>query len=207
MTGQIALKRIRILQILVLINLTLSLYNYIGIMGAQCRDRPVKEPNLLIFTGQKFADMAKQDSPTGSRHQVTRITLGVLEAFLALNAFGGGIYGMAGAEGVPLELLEGSPFDSYFIPSLFLFISVGGGFALAAVATFAGWRTSRTFSFAAVTIVFAWLAVQLAIIGYISWMQPVTAVMALMILLLAMKYRPPIRAKLGENYDERHINT
>ena len=32
-----------------------------------------------------------------------RVVLGTLLAFLALNAFGGGIYGLMGAEGVPVE--------------------------------------------------------------------------------------------------------
>ena len=46
-------------------------------------------------------------------------SLGILLAFLALNAFGGGYYGMSGAKDVPLEWLEGGPFKNYFIPSLF----------------------------------------------------------------------------------------
>ena len=49
-----------------------------------------------------------------------RLVLGGLLAFGALNAFGGGVYGLSGAEGVPLELLEGSPFKTYFVPSLIL---------------------------------------------------------------------------------------
>lgn len=119
-----------------------------------------------------------------------RIILGILEGFLALNAFGGGWYGMSGAEDVPLELLEGSPFRNYFLPGLFLFVAVGGSMLLASIAVFARWRAARAFSYAAVAIVLAWLAVQVAIIGYVSWMQPVTAVIALMILLLARKYHP-----------------
>ena len=59
---------------------------------------------------------------------IIRYTLGVLLAFGALNAFGGGYYGMQGAEGVPLEWLEGSPFKDYFLPGLILFAVVGGSF-------------------------------------------------------------------------------
>jgi len=50
-----------------------------------------------------------------------RYSLGALLIILAVNAFGGGYYGMAGAEGVPIEWLNGSPFPNYFIPGLFLF--------------------------------------------------------------------------------------
>jgi hypothetical protein len=118
-----------------------------------------------------------------------QMLLGILEAFLALNAFGGGYYGMAGAEGVSLELLQGSPFKSYFIPGLFLFAAVGGSLLLASVAVFARWKQARNLSFAAVAIVLAWLAVQVYFIGFMSWMQPATAVIALVILTLTIVYR------------------
>jgi len=110
--------------------------------------------------------------------------LGVLLAFVALNAFGGGYYGMSGSENIPLEWLEGSPFSSYFIPGLILFMVIGGLFLFASVAMFARFRIARTASFIAVLAVFIWLAVQVTIIGYVSWMQPVTAAVALVILFL-----------------------
>ena len=67
-----------------------------------------------------------------------RYLLGGLLAFGAINAFGGGYYGLSGAEGVPTEWLEGSPFSDYFIPSLVLFTVVGGSFLFAAIAVFSG---------------------------------------------------------------------
>ncbi len=116
--------------------------------------------------------------------KIIRYTLGTLLVFLALNAFGGGYYGISGAEGVPLELLEGSPFESYFIPSLILIFVVGGSALFASIAVFAGSKFARTASFANAIIVFGWLSVQVVIIGYISWMQPTTALLALVILVL-----------------------
>ena len=50
-----------------------------------------------------------------------RRSLGTLLLLVALNAFGGGWYGMAGADAVPISWLEGSPFRDYFIPSMILF--------------------------------------------------------------------------------------
>ena len=114
-----------------------------------------------------------------------RYVLGGLLAFGALNAFGGGYYGMAGAEDVPREWLEGSPFDDYFIPSLVLFIVVGGSFLAAAIAVFAKLRIARTAAFAAGAIVLGWIAVETAVIGYVSWMQPATTIGGLLVLLLA----------------------
>jgi hypothetical protein len=114
-----------------------------------------------------------------------RYALGGLLAFGALNAFGGGYYGMAGAEGVPREWLEGSPFDDYFIPSLLLFVVVGGSFLAAAIAVFARLHIARAAAFAAGAIVLGWLAVETAIIGYVSWMQPATTIGGLLVVLLA----------------------
>lgn len=111
-----------------------------------------------------------------------RYLSGFLLAFLALNAFGGGYYGMAGAEGIPMELLEGSPFKSYFIPGMFLFVAIGGACLFSAIAIFARWRIARKAALSAALLILAWLIVQVAIIGYMSWMQPVTALLALLIL-------------------------
>lgn len=117
-------------------------------------------------------------------HSVIHYTLGILLAFGALNAFAGGYYGMSGAEGVPVEWLKGSPFHTYFIPSLILFIFVGGAFMTAAIAVFARLHFARLAALSAVAIVYSWLIVQIAIIGYVSWMQPATAVVTLVILVL-----------------------
>lgn len=118
-------------------------------------------------------------------HRIVRICLGVLLSFLALNAFGGGYYGMSGAEGVPPELLEGSAFKNYFIPGLVLFTVVGGLSMATAVMVFKKSRYSKNLSFTLVVILFIWLAVQISIIGYVSWMQPTTAAIGLVILILA----------------------
>ena len=124
------------------------------------------------------------------RRDPIRWILGGLLAFLALNAFGGGYYGLSGAPGVPTEWLAGSPFQSYFVPSLILFVVVGGAFLTAAIAVFANARWRRLAVAAAVVIVAAWLAVQVAIIGYVSWMQPVTAIAAAIVAVLAARLPP-----------------
>ena len=111
--------------------------------------------------------------------------LAVLLTFVALNAFAGGFYGMSGAEGVPTEWLSGTPFHDYFIPSLILFVVVGGSSLIAAIAVFLGHRLARPAAFGAVAILFVWLGVQLSIIGYVSWMQPTTATVGLLVLVLA----------------------
>ena len=115
------------------------------------------------------------------------VVLGGLLALLALNAFAGGYYGLLGAKDVPPEWLEGSPFSNYFIPSLFLFVVIGGFLTLAAVAVFARWRNARALALGAGALVLAWLAIQVMMLGYVSWMQPATAIVALLILVLATR--------------------
>ncbi len=95
-----------------------------------------------------------------------RTSLGGLLAFGAVNAFAGGYYGMAGAADVPKEWLEGSPFDSYFIPGLVLFVVVGGSLLAAAIAVFARLPIARTMASAAGAIVLGWLVVETAIMPF-----------------------------------------
>jgi hypothetical protein len=111
-------------------------------------------------------------------------SLGILLLLVAINAFGGGYYGMAGAKNVPTEWLKGSPFQSYFIPSLILFVCVGGSALFAAIVVFRRHRIARKAAFICGMIILFWLAVQVAIIGYVSWMQPTTAVAAVFIIFL-----------------------
>jgi hypothetical protein len=113
-----------------------------------------------------------------------RYSLGGLLAFGALNAFGGGYYGLSGAEGVPTQWLKGSPFTDYIVPSLILIVVVGGSFLMAAIAVFTGLRIARRTAVAAGLVVLGWLAAQLAIIGYVSWMQPTTAIAGVVVLVL-----------------------
>lgn len=111
--------------------------------------------------------------------------LGILLLFLALNAFFGGYYGMAGAEGVPREWLTGTPFQNYFIPGLILAVVVGGASLSAGLLVLLRHAYARSAALAAAAIILGWIVVQVAIIGYVSWMQPSVFVMGLVILLLA----------------------
>ena len=116
-----------------------------------------------------------------------RNALGILLLVLAINAFGGGYYGMAGAKNIPTEWLKGSPFSNYFVPSLILLVGIGGSALLAAIFVFRQYTQARKAAFICGIIVILWLIVQVTIIGYVSWMQPTTAVAAILILLLAWK--------------------
>jgi hypothetical protein len=120
---------------------------------------------------------------------MTRYVLAAVLGLVALNAFAGGYYGMSGAEGVPVEWLHGSPFHSYWAPSLILFVVVGGAYATGAIAVLARGRRATMLAFAAVVVGAVWLVTQVAIIGYVSWMQPATAAAIVVAFLLALRLR------------------
>ncbi|HET7116634.1 MAG TPA: hypothetical protein VFI29_09095 [Hanamia sp.] len=120
-----------------------------------------------------------------SNAKTIRNILGVLLLLVAINAFGGGYYGMAGAIGVPIEWLQGSPFTSYFIPGLFLFTVIGGWALFASILVFMKKKFAPKAALISSEMVLLWLVVQISIIGYVSWMQPTTAVAAVLIILLA----------------------
>jgi hypothetical protein len=114
--------------------------------------------------------------------------LGILLLIVAVNAFGGGYYGMSGAPNVPVEWLRGSPFKTYFIPALILFFGVGGISLIASILVFTNHAVARKMAFYAGVIIMGWLITQVIIIGYVSWMQPATAVAAILILVLVRFY-------------------
>ena len=124
-----------------------------------------------------------------AKGKTVRYLLGILLLIVAVNAFAGGYNGMAGAEGVPLEWLDDSPFRSYLVPSLVLFFVVGGSCLFAAIAAFKGKKSARKAAIAAALVMLSWIGTQLVIIGYVSWLQPATVIAAILILMLATALR------------------
>jgi hypothetical protein len=120
-----------------------------------------------------------------STEKLIHYSLGILLLIVAINAFGGGYYGMAGAKDVPIEWLKNTPFQNYFIPGLILFVVVGGTSLFAAYVVFKRLSYARSTALVSGIVILVWLIIQMAIIGYVSWMQPATAVAALLILFLA----------------------
>lgn len=70
------------------------------------------------------------------RHKRVRLTLAVLEAFVALTAIGCGLGLEIGAIQFPLAWLAGTPFGDYALPGLLMAIIVGGSSLLAAATIF-----------------------------------------------------------------------
>ena len=90
--------------------------------------------------------------------------LGFLQAFIGVGAVAGGL-GLAldpsgEGLGIPLELLEETPFATFLIPGIVLFVVNGLGSLAGAVVSFARHRYAGETAIALGTFLIAWLLVQ-----------------------------------------------
>jgi hypothetical protein len=104
------------------------------------------------------------------RYKALRIAAVVLLVFQGFGAVGGGGVLMLGPRGeimpLPLSLLSGSPFSTYFVPGLVLFTVLGVGPLIVAVLA---WRRPRLAPLLTIGVggaLLIWMAVEIAIIGY-----------------------------------------
>ena len=120
-------------------------------------------------------------------NRVTRIALVVLEVLMGLAAVGGGL-DLVLTNGqlmrMPAELLEGSPFADFFIPGLVL-LAVRIANLASAVAVLRRHRWGAPASAVVGIMWMGWFAVQVAVVGFLNWQQPVYFAVGLLIIVLA----------------------
>lgn len=146
---------------------------------------PYAKPQPMV----RYNSQYMQTGHKQSTEKLIRYSLGSLLLLEAVNAFGGGYYGMSGAEAIPLTWLSGSVFKTYFIPGLILFVCVGIPALIAGVAVLKHHRIAGKAAITSGVISIIWIVVQLFIIGYVSWLQPLIVILAIIILILAMLLR------------------
>lgn len=107
--------------------------------------------------------------------------------------------------GMTTDLLEGTPFRDYLIPGIILFLFIGVFQLLTAygLVTHSKWRWpdalnpikpqcwAWTASWAAGVITITWIAVETALLGYVSFLQPLIFVWALV--LITLSFLPGVR--------------
>lgn len=100
------------------------------------------------------------------KYKGLRIVIGVITAFIALTAIGGGMALLSGLEGerFPLVWLGGTPFKNYTIPALLLTIVVGGSSLIACITIFKNLKTGIVFSLVAGMIMVGFIAVEVLIL-------------------------------------------
>lgn len=103
------------------------------------------------------------------------IGLGVLQAFVGLGALGGGIMLVrdpsGSAMGLPMRILEGSPFPDFLIPGLFLLVVNGIGNMIGAVLSFTNRRSAPELAIILGAILVVWIVIQVVIIISIHWLH------------------------------------
>lgn len=127
---------------------------------------------------------------------MTRSRRGLLagaHVVMAANAFAGAWYAVAGAPDVPREWLAGTPFDTYVVPGLVLGGIVGGTQVAAGVALARSAGRAHDVSVAASGVLLAWITTQVAMIGYVSPLQPIVFGWALLALVAAARRSAPLR--------------
>ena len=102
-----------------------------------------------------------------------RIVLLVLETLSGVSAVLGGIGLIGGWLGLSKSHLEQTPFDSYAIPGLILVFVVGGLLGIAAWMVKSNGKYALEASLTAGFVLLGWIAIQIIMIGLISWLQPI----------------------------------
>jgi len=133
-----------------------------------------------------------------------RNTMLILLAFLGLGAIGGGALLIISPNGtlmgMPLSLLDNSPFHSFLLPGIFLFTILGIAPCLLIVALvrkpasifaerlncYHDMHWAWTFSIYLAFILIAWIQLEIAFIQTISWLHTFYMFLAIIILFVAL---------------------
>ncbi len=117
-----------------------------------------------------------------------------MDLFVAVSAIAGGFAILAGWLAPPIEALQGSIFTSYDVPALALPVAVGGVALVASIALIRHLIWAATASVVAGLTLTAYLVVEVATIGLSSWLQPFYFVVALIMIVLAVRLPTAERA-------------
>ncbi len=131
-------------------------------------------------------------------HPPTRLLLGLgcLQLFIGIGAVAGG-FGLVSAPngsalGIPLELLEHSPFQDYFIPGLVLLVVNGLGNLAGGILTLRRSRTAGEVAIALGTFLVLWIVLQVAFFRTVSWLHVVYFVIGVIEAGLGLRLRRAI---------------
>lgn len=97
-----------------------------------------------------------------------------MHAFVGIGALFGGLAGMLDPYeplGIPAMYLEGSPFSSYFVPSLILFLVIGLGHTFSAITAYKSSPYQAYISSIFSWALMIWILVQCATMGVIDYLH------------------------------------
>ena len=127
----------------------------------------------------------------------TETTLGFILALVAVGAIPAGMALILKPDGsvlhMPTDILQGSPFNDFLIPGIFLFGVNGLAGLVGAVLCFFHSRYSAISGLILGIGLVVWIIVQLLTTGLISWMQPAYFTIGLVEIILGLLIMRQIR--------------
>jgi hypothetical protein len=140
------------------------------IIAVKTRRRAAKATKMGMAKTSRSAGRAATKNPARNRRPSIVLALLILTAIQAIGAIAGGI-GLVRDPidniGMPLSMLEGSPFRDYLVPGLILLVVVG----LFALLVFAGllrrWRPAWWLSLASGGGLVIWTVTEIGLLGYL----------------------------------------
>ncbi len=109
--------------------------------------------------------------------------------FVAVSAFAGGLPMIADPDGMSIDLLEKSPFDSFLIPGILLVVLIGIGPVVTAWMTLKEARNYDVMIIAQGFILVAWITIEILLIRKNSFLQVVYGGLGALIVLSGIKIK------------------
>jgi hypothetical protein len=111
------------------------------------------------------------------------LILGIIQCFVAIGAVPAGLSMIFHSDGsglkMSMEILQGSPFNSFLIPGLFLFFIHGLLNIVGAVFSFRRHRIADKLGLLLGTLLLMWIIIQVYFTGIIHFLQPLFFVVAI----------------------------
>jgi hypothetical protein len=114
----------------------------------------------------------------------------IMHVFVGIGALFGGLAGMLDPHeplGIPAAHLEGSPFSSYFVPSLILFLVIGLGHTFSAITAYKRLPYQAYISSVFSWALMIWIGVQCIMMGLIDFLHVLYFLIGLTGAVMAMR--------------------
>lgn len=108
-----------------------------------------------------------------------------VELLIAANAIYGGLGLIGSGMGMPLEWLQGTPFDSWVLPGVALLVVIAAPMTIAAAAEITRATWAYRMSLAAGALQIGWIVAQVLVLRRYFFLQPVLFVLGALVILLA----------------------
>ncbi len=118
------------------------------------------------------------------------VTLGIIQSIVAFSAIPAGILMVIQPDGsklgIPMELLDASPFSDFFIPGLFLLVINGLAQGFAGLSSFNQFKFYRTLGFILGIVLVLWIIIQVYFINPIHYLQVIYFILGITEVVLAL---------------------